>query len=128
MTTLRHPVNTPTTIIQLPNPDRGNSNILERPLRIKRAMDGTTYSYAFGQYLNNLGYRKKLNMSFRNLTGIQRSQIITFFDIAGKDEITVIDHLGTTWTVKIFTSNLTFREDANCERYSTTLEFVGQEA
>lgn len=86
------------TVTLLPNPSFGDSEALRDTVQMRRAMDGTSYSY-----VRRTGGRRQLQHEF-TLTRMKALEVIAFIRAYQASKIQLVDHLGQTW-VGNFTVN-----------------------
>lgn len=124
-----HPSLQATTV--LPNPEFSDSEALSDQVTVKRAINGTRYSY-----VKRRGGRRKLQWSFQ-LTRNKGLELRAFLQSYFASPIRLVDHHGRIW-VGHFTNNPFEFEGAGRagpaihpmprgENYTITLEFEGVE-
>jgi hypothetical protein len=113
-----------------PNPDFGDSEGLAVSLSIKRAMDGTLYTY-----IKRKG-RHALSWTF-TLTRNKALELRAFIESYFASQIQVTDHTGRIWVGHFIRKPFEFRGERRAapaidpmprgEDYSITIEFEGVE-
>ena len=86
------------TVTLLPNPSFGDSEALRDTVQMRRAMDGTSYSY-----VRRTGGRRQLQHEF-TLTRMKALEVIAFIRSYQASKVELIDHFGQRW-VGNFTLN-----------------------
>lgn len=97
MFVIQAPYPTIQTATYLPNPQLGDSEANVLNVDIKRAMDGTTYSYV------KTRDREKLIWSFR-ISQHKGMELMEFYQSYKASQIKITDHLGNIF-IGYFTSN-----------------------
>jgi hypothetical protein len=122
---LSAPYPTLETVTLLPNPEFGDSEALRDTVQIRRAMDGTTYSY-----VRRTGGRRQLQYDF-NLGRMKALELIAFVRSYQASKIQLTDHLDQVWvgnlTVNPMELETALRSPTSPgrERVSVRLEFEG---
>lgn len=125
MIRLSAPYPTIETVTLLPNPTFGDSEALRDTVQMRRAMDGTTYSY-----VRRTGGRRQLQYDF-TLTRMKALELIAFVRAYQASKIQLIDHLSQVWVGNITvnpTELETVRRSASSpgqELVAVRLEFEG---
>ena len=87
-------LSTSTSVTVLPNPQFGDTQLLESAMVVKRALDNTvrTYIKKHGQY--------RLKYSFRGLGHGKILELLAFIKANPTDEITLIDYNDIVWKAR----------------------------
>jgi len=113
------------TVTLLPNPEFGDSEALRDTVQMRRAMDGTTYSY-----VRRTGGRHQLQYDF-NLSRMKALELIAFVRSYQASKIQLTDHRDQVWvgniTVNPMEPETVLRSQTSPgrERVSVRLEFEG---
>jgi hypothetical protein len=122
---LSAPYPTIETVTLLPNPEFGDSEALRDTVQMRRAMDGTTYSY-----VRRTGGRRQLQYDF-NLSRAKALELIAFVRSYQASKVQIIDHLNETWVGNITVNPTEFETVSRSvttpgrERVNVRLEFEG---
>ena len=100
MITFSYPTTSPTTILNLRNPELGNSDLWERKLIYRKTMSGDLHTN-ISQHRSD---RKML--SFHLLSSTTVASLISFMKTVRHNQFTYIDHEGTSHTCKFPISNI----------------------
>jgi hypothetical protein len=113
------------TVTLLPNPAFGDSEALRDTVQMRRAMDGTTYSY-----VRRTGGRRQLQYDF-NLSRMKALELIAFIRAYHASKIQLVDHEDQSWVGHITVNPAEF-ETVSCsatargsERVAIRFEFEG---
>lgn len=123
MITLQAPLPNPNATTVLPNPMFGDAQLPQRKLSIKRAMDGTVYTYV------KSNARNKLQYSFR-LSRMKALELRAFIQSYYRTKVRLTNHKGEVWIVYFTTNPFEFMVDGAAswpgrEYVTVTLEFEG---
>lgn len=115
----------------LPNPEFGDSENLAVEVNLKRAMDGTRYTY-----VKRKG-RRRLQWTF-HLSRNKGLEVRAFLQTYLASKVRLVDHNGRVWIGVFMNNPFEFETDARTapaiapmprgERQVITLEFEGEEA
>jgi len=121
----------PVASVTLPNPELGNSEILDLKDRFHIAMSMRVYSYFHTPAV------MKLLMTFKTLTWMQKEALITFIDATDGEIITLVNWLGETFAGRITNEPMVFASHAggfitnsdnqSPDFYNVTINFEGSE-
>ncbi len=106
------------TTTLLPNPEWDNSEQLTGEVTIKRATDGTTYTY-----IKSKNDRRRLLFRFR-LTRQKSFELREFIIAYFSSEVRLIDHNGVTWVGNLLNNPFEF-ESLSGEEQNIQLEYEG---
>jgi hypothetical protein len=113
------------TTTLLPNPQLGDSEALSDTVAIRRAMDGTMYSYV------KRGLRRKLLFDF-DLSRMKALELEAFVRAYQASKVLLVDHLSQSWVghltgnpVELEGTKRALKSFGN-ERMSVRLEFEGE--
>jgi hypothetical protein len=120
MVTFEAPHPAITTTLMLPNPQFSNSEALTSSLSLKRATDGTLYTY-----VKTKNGRRKLLWTF-TLARNRALALRAFIQSYHASKIRVTDHEGRIWVGNV-TSNPVEFDSVSRDLQSVTLEFEGVE-
>ena len=100
MITFSYPTVTPTTTLNLRNPELGNSDLGDRGLIYRKTMSGDLHT-------NTTQHRSDRKMlSFHLLSSTTVASLISFMKTVRHNQFTYIDHEGTSHTCKFPISNI----------------------
>lgn len=74
------------------------------PVEVRRAMNGTAYTYI------KTPQRFGLTFTVESLSFAEREDILNFFNITNPHAFVLTDYSGTQWSVKFIDSSLDFQE------------------
>ena len=118
MLTLEAPYPGVQTTSVLPSPLFSNAEFAKNEVSVKRAEDGTTYTYVKRQT------RRKLQWTFR-LTRAKGRELRAFLEAYFASKIKATDHDGEVW-IGYFTNNPFEFDAVRRGEQSITLEFEGE--
>ncbi len=95
MIALRAPHPTHQTLMLLPNPQFGDGEAPRDTVQLRRAMDGTVYTY-----VRRTGGRRELNLEFL-ITRMKALELIEFIRSYQSWPIQLTDHLAQVWVGNI---------------------------
>ena len=92
------------------------------PVAVRRAMNGTAYTYI------KTPKRYRISFSLISLTDSEREDLFNFFNVTSPNSFNLTDHAGTVWAVQFVDSKLSFQENVSTEHvWSVTIQLEGSQ-
>lgn len=118
MIELHGPYENTTTVTILPNPEFDNARSLTSSVDVKRAMDGTRYTYVKAKV------HEKLEFTFQ-LTPSKSEELKAFIEEYIGQAIRVVDHDGKVWRVNLTNDEFSYQPRMRDNWVEVSLELKG---
>ena len=126
MIAFQHPYAAPTLTINLRNPNRGDSLLIENRVQIRQAMNGDLHSFRRSPATH------RILLTFSELSKPKVQELIDFITASASDEIRYTDYDAVVWRGYIITDPAVFTTEglkgSTCVEVSNiTIEFKGSQ-